>query len=80
MARTIHTNAFNAIREGQAHAPCGIAYVKGNGWQVYSLRDGVGADMTPEFICVAPGSLPVPLTDDGWQILRELFARKAGEA
>lgn len=68
----IHTSAFSAIREGNGKAPCGIAYLQGEGWFTYDLTKGITAG-TPELLCVRQGALPVPVSEEGRMILAELM-------
>lgn len=79
MTRAIFQNAHEAIRAGQACAPCGIAYDKGfrerpAGWYVYDLKQGIEdiTGATPEFVCIRSGRLPIALSDEGAAILSQL--------
>lgn len=69
----IYRNLKDAIRSGNAQAPCGIGYKKDDGWFVYELADGMLIkDAVPEFVCVKHGTPPIPLNDmalDAWTSL-----------
>lgn len=72
-------NLRDAIRLCYGHAPCGIAYVHGQGWAVYDLRKGCGAERKPEFVYHKRGVLPIPLSEAAFEALRSLVNELTGE-
>lgn len=60
-----------------ATAPCGIAYVQGQGWLPYDLKQGCPPNDKPDLLFLLPGFLPFPLNDDGAQSLRSLIEARA---
>jgi len=65
----IYRNAAQAIRDGNAQAPCGIGYKQDEGWFLYNLKDGMQEDNSvPEFLCLKQGQPPIALSDDATQV------------
>jgi hypothetical protein len=64
----IHQDARHAIQEGQAKAPSVIGYRQGRGWLVYCPTQPP-PDCIPEILCIRLGVIPIPLTDEGVQVL-----------
>jgi hypothetical protein len=64
----IHENLKDAFQAAYISAPCGIAYIQGQGWTAYDLRHGLGKGV-PEFVILAKGAIPLSLSDtaqDAW--------------
>jgi hypothetical protein len=61
----------DAILNANAVAPSGIAFHAGE-WVVYDLQKGSG-NMTPEFICLGSGKMPVALNDTAQECLFSLI-------
>jgi hypothetical protein len=79
MTPIIYADVHVAISWGNDKAtlsrPIGIAYLKGAGWRHYDFRDGCPKGWEPEFICFASGRLPLPLSDAGKTIIRQMLER-----
>ncbi len=69
----IHDDARDAIREGnmlasQTGIPHAIGYVKGFGWTCYDPRNA-DPNVEPELLCFALGKVPLPLSENGFDVL-----------
>lgn len=62
-----------------ATPPCGIGYRAGHGWFFYDLLNGCPDYGTPDFLFVARGRLPIPLTEYASESLQSLVKTKLGE-
>lgn len=71
-----YADAHHAIRDANAlNQPAGVAYHQGEGWRVYPLTNGCPEGGVPEFLCFGSGTLPLPLSEPGRQIIRQLLDR-----
>lgn len=69
----IYRNAHHAIRDANAEAPRCIGWnAAAVGWELYSATTGCPRHLTPELLCIAPGKIPLPLSEEGSMILREI--------
>jgi len=65
-----------AIRDGNALAPCGIAWrLEGyNGhWYLFELTEGADKGTQVEFICIGQGRVPIPVSDSAREIVRQMM-------
>jgi hypothetical protein len=79
VAHRQHADARSAIREACARAPAVVGWKPG-GWLVYSATDGAPDGVEPELLALAPGRLPVALSDTGAAVLLSALCAAAGEA
>lgn len=70
---TVYDNCHDAIRHANGfNRPVGLAYRQGEGWFVYEIKDGT-ADK-PEFLCLGQGKFPIPISEAGRVILRQMMS------
>jgi hypothetical protein len=62
--RILFTDARHALRHAYAESPAVVAYALG-GWTVYPPTETAPQCAVPEILVLAPGRLPLPLTEDG---------------
>ena len=69
-----YTNAHDAIRDATGTGKSCVGWdPKINRWVVYDPRRGAPEGVRPEFLCLRNGLLPVPLSEEGREIIRQLL-------
>ncbi len=76
MRTLIHTKVDDAIRHAVTLAPCGVGYLKGEGWFPYDLIQGCPAGSEPEFLILTQGKPPIPLTETATEVWCSLLRSK----
>lgn len=67
----IYNNAAKAINAGNIRAPVVIGWRPG-GWFLYDPCNPP-SDVTPEFLCLGTGIMPVPLSEDALDVLNSVI-------
>ena len=69
----IYENCYDAIRDANAAGMTAVGWLQGHGWLLYDPRKGPPENVRPEFWCVRSGLLPIPLSEEGRQIFKEML-------
>jgi hypothetical protein len=82
--KTFYDDAADAIRDANYIAsmtknPQVIAYVSGFGWTHYDPRNGAVPNGKPELLCFALGRIPLPLSEDGFDVLFSAIRAELGK-
>jgi hypothetical protein len=71
-------DARHAVHAAIAVAPACVAWVRGKGFRTYDPREGC-PEGVPELFVAGSGSLPVPLSDEGSEVLASMLQAAANE-
>jgi hypothetical protein len=58
-----------AINEAMRQERMCVGYKKPFGWVIYSPKTGAPKDIEPEILCLSKNMLPIPLSDNGMEIV-----------
>ena len=76
-------DASDALALAKERPPNVVAWVpgelKGGGWIVYPPTEPPPGKYDPEFLVIGGPSLPIPLSEEGCEVLASIYTRKAIE-
>lgn len=70
------TDALRAAYHGR-QLPIVVAHKPGKGW-ILSDPANPAKDANPEILCLKAGTLPLPLTEDGAEVLASIYRSLSG--